>query len=165
MLGSKPQPNPARRQVLYAGSFARMGSAAAASAEAAEGKTAKKAAGDGLGELRNQIRTMRFGQMATKIFEASCGGSGNDRPDTAASAIARAAESANGVSGAAKQLAESLAAGDAKKSSDAERYDDLFGSAMALFAVEQSAAIDAYVAVEMIMQAAKKSGVKLQGVG
>ena len=138
-----------------------MGSAAEA-AEETEEKTAKGAAGDGLGELRNQIRTMRFGQMATKIFEAS---RGNDRPDTAASAIARAAESANGVSGAAKQLAESLAAGDAKKASDAERYDDLFGSAMALFAVEQSAAIDAYVAVEMIMQAAKKSGVKLQGVG
>lgn len=120
-------------------------------------KTAK--GGGDLSGLRDHLRTMRFGQTASKFFEIA----DKNKADTAAAAIARAAATSETVSGAAKQLLGGLGGSDGE--ADAERYEDLSASAMALFTAAQVAAIDAYFAVELIAVAAKKSGAKLPGKG
>ena len=103
---------------------------------------------------------MRFGQAASTFYEAVDHGR---RPDSAAAAATKAVETSKLVQGAAGQLKDSL--GDSGDMSDDERYEDLFGSATALYTTAQLAAVDAYRAVEMITRAARKSGVELRGAG
>lgn len=121
------------------------------------GRGKKTGKGADLSDLHEHLRTMRFGQTASKFYEISI----KNRPATAAAAIAKAAGTAETVASAAKELVGCL--GGADDLSDAQKCEELSASALALFTTAQIAAVDACFAVELIGAAEKKAGARRSG--